>query len=426
MTKRTDYFRNARSLASDRALSPLWRNAIFFTLGLLLGWLVLGWLIFPVKYTQAYPNDLQPEALNSYLLMTAESYAATHNLRDAGKRLRYWDDENTLGPMLYDLARSVETTNPADAAYLRVLARDLHLPATPAPRPAKSSGGKWRFSFWWLLAPLAGLIVLTGIIVIARRLGWLKQRVLQPEVIDKAPEYSNQANDPEDIDYAAPPAARPVHSHPDELRPEDAAWTTPAEEEEALFDEEHETLPEKEQGDDAEMEGGDEDGADKATAPEISDNAPFPTPEPYPAKDDLLMWQPHVLRFDGDPAYNKIIAIEQGDDYLGEYGLEAKKTAPNNPNLTITLELWLFDKSDTQTTDAALAAPVVAADPALKTRYVKDNMPIIPLRQGERISLQTAELQLEGRVRRVKFGATTSDGVPVIEMAEIEFLGKRR
>jgi hypothetical protein len=135
---------------------------------------------------------------------------------------------------------------------------------------------------------------------------------------------------------------------------------------------------------------------------------------------------PQVLRFDGDPAYNTIIAIESDDEYLGEYGMSAGQTAPNNPNMVLTLEVWLFDKSDTQTTDIALAPPVVVADPDLKARYIKENMSVLPLQEGQIILLETAELRLEGRVRRVEFGATTNDGVPIIEAAEIEMLGKRK
>jgi hypothetical protein len=53
-------------------------------------------------------------------------------------------------------------------------------------------------------------------------------------------------------------------------------------------------------------------------------------------------------------------------------------------------------------------------------------MNVFPLKEGQIFLLETAELRLEGRVRRVQFGATTSDGVPVIESAEIEMLGRRK
>ncbi len=168
--------------------------------------------------------------------------------------------------------------------------------------------------------------------------------------------------------------------------------------------------------------------------PETISAPPPPPPIPdeveSPALDELDKEEeqqaPQVLRFDGDPTYNAIIAIEPNDDYLGEYGLSVGKTAPNNPNLALTLEVWLFDKSDTQTTEIALTPAVITADPDLKARYIPENTPVLPLREGQAISLETAELRLDGRVRRVKFGAATSDGVPVIESAEIELLGRRK
>ena len=452
MTKRTDFFKDSNFFSKDRPVNPFWRNAAIFAIGLLVGWLVFGWLLFPVKYTQVYPNELHPDALNDYLLMTAEGYATTHDLRTAGKRLRYWDDPNVLGPMLNDLAQSIETTNPAGAAYLQVLARDLHLPATPtAPVSSRpTTGPSPGFNFLWLLIPLLALAVLAGLIVIAQRFGLLNQRATPIETLDKLPPerpadddsleapYAVLATDehePEDADDWTPATTEeteiiesPEIAEPDETPlPPDDAYPDFQPDEEIDFPE-SESEPDISEPDETEAD----------IEPETPENISAPPP-PLPDEvesadmDALEMDEeeeeehaPQVLRFNGDPVYNTIIAIELNDDYLGEYGLSVGQTAPNNPNLALTLEVWLFDKSDTQTTEIALTPPVIAADPDLKARYVPDDTPVIPLSEGQTISLETAELRLEGRVRRVKFGAATSDGVPVIESAEIELLGRRK
>ncbi len=466
MTKRTDFFKDSSFFSKERPINPFWRNAAIFAIGLLVGWLVFGWLLFPVKYTQVYPNELHPDALNDYLLMAAESYATTHDLRTAGKRLRYWDDPNILGPMLNDLAQSIETTNPAGAAYLHVLARDLHLPATPtasvssrpAPGPSRS------FSLLWLLIPLLALAVLAGLIFLAQRFGLLSPRAVPAETLDGLPPTDAA---PEDAAFSEPAPRRPTDfdslEAPDatvamdehELE-DDSDWMPAAIEETETFaqpeiieadeappvlDDVHPDLPPDETDDLPEQEPApDISEADESEA-EISVETPetISAPPPPPpildevesaALDELDKEEeqqaPQVLRFDGDPAYNAIIAIEPNDDYLGEYGLSVGKTAPNNPNLALTLEVWLFDKSDTQTTEIALTPAVITADPDLKARYIPENTPVLPLREGQAISLETAELRLGGRVRRVKFGAATSDGVPVIESAEIELLGRRK
>jgi len=441
MTKRTDFIRDAKSFSQDRLTNPLWRNIAIFTIGLVVGWMVFGWLLFPVKYTHVYPNELHPDALNDYLLMAAESYGATHDLRTAGKRLRYWDDPNVLGPMLNELAQSIETTDPAGAAYLSILARDLHLPATPAPSTQSSSSSPG-FNFLILLIPLLALAVLVGLILIAQRFGLLNRGAVQPEIADIPEQMPAPAAPPEDASFTdAAPAISIATISTDE--PEEAIEPMSAVEPEAAAEllemDESDGLSGEMMEDELDFGPGEE--------PDFSEDAPLAdesidpeTPEthsapPPPIPDEIEMMElgeeedqqaPRVLRFDGDPAYNTIVAIEPHDDYLGEYGLSASRTAPNNANLVLTLEVWLFDKSDTQTMEITLVPPVIAADPDLKARYVGENASVIPLQEGQPISLDTAELHLDGRVRRVGFGAATSDGVPVIDYAEIELLGRRK
>ncbi|RUA18037.1 MAG: hypothetical protein DSY55_00985, partial [Clostridia bacterium] len=140
--------------------------------------------------------------------------------------------------------------------------------------------------------------------------------------------------------------------------------------------------------------------------------------------DDVTVFR--TVRFDGDPSYNLIIPIEKEDDYLGEIGFGADQTAQHNPNLVVTLEVWLFDKSDTQTRNAVLAPPVIAADPDLKSEYTDGDALVVPLQEGEVIRMETAELQLRGEVKRVKYGAMTRNDIPVIDYAEIAFTGRRK
>ncbi len=471
MTKRTDFFKKSNFFSQDRPISPVWRGAAIFAIGLLVGWLVFGWLLFPVKYTQVYPNELHSDALNDYLLMAAESYGATHDLRTAGKRLRYWDDPNVLGPMLNDLAQSIETSNPADAAYLHVLARDLHLPATPAApsasHPAASSSRS--FSFLWLLIPLLALGVLAALIFIAQRFGLLNQRSAPvesfagPPPADAAPQDAVYTDIPPQRphDFDSPDASYAAMTGKEPESEETVDWTPPVIVETDIIEAPEimapdETPPPPDDFDFPEEEASDfaveepapdideteeiQDVTEDVTETDIEPESPETISAPPPPIPDEVesaeldteldeeneLPSPQVLRFDGDPAYNTIIAIEPNDDYLGEYGLSVGKTAPNNPNLALTLEVWLFDKSDTQTTEIALTPPVIVTDPDLKARYVAEDAPVLPLREGQAISLETAELRLDGRVRRVKFGAATSDGVPVIESAEIELLGRRK
>jgi hypothetical protein len=379
MTKTKNHINSARTLSQEYLSNPFWRSAAIFVIGLIVGWFIFGWVLFPVRYTNVWPNELHPEAVNDYLLMTAEAYAATGDLRAAGKRLRYWEPEE-LAPMIDDLAESLNATNPTDAAYLQKLSHDLNLSAHHQEQNQPSNRGR---NFGWLLALVLGLGVLAALIYLAERFGWIG-RGEQPQ--------------PEE---ASPPPATAVQTQSEAPQ-------------EVLI-----PLVEGEVED--EEEGADADGIHQEPA-SVSAPPPPDDEEAAPLTDVAT----HILRFDGDPAFNTIVAIEHDDEYLGEYGLSAGQTAPANPNLVVSLDVWLFDKSDTQTTDVALVPPVVAADPDLQARYARETMPLLPLKEGQIILLQTAELRLEGRVRRVQYGAVTADGVPVIESAEIEMAGRQR
>jgi hypothetical protein len=67
---------------------------IAFLVGLLVGWLVIGWLVWPVTWTNAQLRDLRPELRYEYVAMVAESYAQTRNIEQARARLAGWPQED--------------------------------------------------------------------------------------------------------------------------------------------------------------------------------------------------------------------------------------------------------------------------------------------------------------------------------------------
>jgi hypothetical protein len=438
MTKRTKFFNDTHRYPRTSISNPLIRGAAIFLIGLIIGWFVLGWAVFPVRYTNVYPNELRPEVLNDYLLMTAESYAATGDLRTAAKRLKYWEPED-LAVMFNDLAISIETANPAGAAYLRILAQDLHLSSIPTssttPPPARN------FEILWLLLFLIiALVVLAALIKIAQRMGVLgpqpaPQFAPSSQPAQPAPPVEQHAR-PEADQPAAPlaiPAIAEIGDDDDDfyeeedegvldvLDAEDFAPEDLGEQETIFAPEETPPMPPTNEIDETANEKEQPESEPLPPQPPLTD-----TDEDNLPTDEETPFATRVFRFDGTSSYNTIAAIEMNDEYLGEYGLSAGQTAPDNSNLALTLEVWLFDKSDTQTVEAALVPAVVANDPSLRARYVDEDVTVIPLQTGQIILLETAELRLEGRIRRVEFGPATSDGVPVVNYAEIEMLGRRK
>ncbi|MBC7261771.1 MAG: hypothetical protein H5T63_07125, partial [Chloroflexi bacterium] len=83
---------------------------IAFVLGLVIGLVVLGWWLWPVKWTNADPSDLRPSHKETYLQMIAESYALTGNTEVARSRLEALkgpgQDDADLSAMLSDLIQA--------------------------------------------------------------------------------------------------------------------------------------------------------------------------------------------------------------------------------------------------------------------------------------------------------------------------------
>ena len=71
---------------------PLWIGIASFVAGLLIGWMFLGWLVFPVQWTDAAPADLEAGYREIYLKMAIESFATTGNAADANLRWKYLGD----------------------------------------------------------------------------------------------------------------------------------------------------------------------------------------------------------------------------------------------------------------------------------------------------------------------------------------------
>ena len=109
----------------------LGRNLIIATVlgllvGCLFGWMVMGWIVMPVKW------DLTPAEKEQYILMAADSYSLNGDAELARARLADLDDER-VGEIITRLA----ATHPQEQQNLLNLGLALGLEATEAtPQPA--------------------------------------------------------------------------------------------------------------------------------------------------------------------------------------------------------------------------------------------------------------------------------------------------
>lgn len=107
---------------------------IGLALGVALG-LLVGWVLWPIQYTNTAPAQLRQDYRNDYVLMVAAAYQVEGNADAARERLTRLDPEQPTRPLV-ELTETLIAQNgrPGDIAMLVHLAEALGT-ATPAMGP---------------------------------------------------------------------------------------------------------------------------------------------------------------------------------------------------------------------------------------------------------------------------------------------------
>ena len=400
------------------------RYALIFLAGLLVGWFVFGWWLFPIEYTQVYPNELHIEARNEYFQMVAEGYALTGDRIRAAQRLQYWNVDDELPRVINARIQALESTNPDEVEPLRRMAEELHLtqttaiPKTPGQTLGEVGSGIGRT----MLILLGGVLLLVLLWVIYRRVfapqtGAIPQKAPTPERTAPPVPQTDEVEWAIDGDFEAIETlgGAPIR---EERRP------PPVEDDgiETVVPPIYQPLADEDMVEEDDWDDEDEDAAEPITLPPPvlmpSEPAPIDREEEKvevaPEKKGYLFER--VFRFDGRPKFNEIQHIGEADDYFGEVGLGAGEETKDNQ--VRTLELWLFDKADIQTKAVVLMPLEVYEDEEQRIRLVSGSSDVAPLHPGEKIRLETRTFAVEGEVRRVDFGPVI-DGAPSIHYAEL-------
>jgi hypothetical protein len=179
--------------------NPLSGAAIALVAGLIVGWLALGWWLFPVRWVNAPPADMQTNYKEHYVAMVADSYSLSQDLDVVKARLASFEEEELariMGNLVHDYTEADLTS---EAQRVQALARVLKVTpvavsptavATPQPRatpspaatqpsavaPARSLGQRLRFIGGIFL--LALLIITAGI---AAFIWYTRTRASRPE-----------------------------------------------------------------------------------------------------------------------------------------------------------------------------------------------------------------------------------------------------
>lgn len=400
------------------------RFFIIFFAGVLVGWFVLGWWVSPIQYTQVYPNELRPDARDDYFQMVAESFAATGDLQMAAKRLQYWAPEDLI--RLLDVRiGALQNEDPVTAGYLREVATQLHLtpgsalPVVTQTEPVPSEAGP---SIWTiLLYLLVGLLVVAVIYSLVKR---IRASRTPPRLRARARGRARRAEDAGDVGEGEPVQEVVLKSDEYgevEAPAEAAVAVSAAAATRSKQDAASATVVEQETPQ-AGAEPVEQPARDEPVIEDVAVSEPA-QPEVMPEAPSTLKYE--EMYFDGDPRYNEIHSIDERGLYLGEFGAGAGAVSREDKNRVVSLEVWLFDKSDIRTVTAILIPPEIYEDEDERLNYVGESGLVFPLEPETTLYLQTETLEVYGRIGRVEYGPTVG-GSPTIAGAQIFLAGQPR
>ena len=110
------------------AKNPLYVAIAAGIVGLLIGWLVIGWGLWPVTYTDTDPTSLRSDFKEDYARMAVDSFAKTPDAKLAKQRY------DALGPSAATIFESIKTkgANPQAVDLFKLAATGVVAPITTA------------------------------------------------------------------------------------------------------------------------------------------------------------------------------------------------------------------------------------------------------------------------------------------------------
>jgi len=146
---------------------PLIIGILAFVIGLLIGWMVIGWLIAPVQWTNASPKELHPGYQDIWLTMAIQTYQATHDQQAAKLDYQYLGN---AGPATLSrlIAKPPLNLDPAAITeFSQVVSANVTVPtAKPGATPTAAGGTTGKSNLTTLLVVMCGVVlVVAGAIV---------------------------------------------------------------------------------------------------------------------------------------------------------------------------------------------------------------------------------------------------------------------
>lgn len=170
----------------------LYGVVVGFVVGLLIGWVALGWWIAPIQWTDAGPANLHPDFRKVYVRAVADSYSI-HGNADLAKTVldaTKWE-EGELEKVIGEL--KAETQDEGQVQRLDNLAQALAISTTAGVEPTTEAPTEKPSLISNLLPLCGGFLVIVFVVVVA----WLVLRVVRGRGAEGALARVEEAISPE-------------------------------------------------------------------------------------------------------------------------------------------------------------------------------------------------------------------------------------
>lgn len=391
---------------------------ITFVIGLLVGWLAIGWGIWPVTWTNALPQDMRAAERDQYLTMVAESYAVNSDLDLAKTRLTGWSSEE-LAKHLANLQGNLEVTDARLAGDVQLLGQALGLggalaPAAPTadvrPQPSASTTGTRTLLQsictvgLWVLLGLGGIALL--VYLWSRWRKSVQRGSSEPaigeslrSVLGGRPAQRSADEIAQDVKRRWPEAS----VTPGEARETPPAAPTRQAIAQAELYEDVDALAEE-----PPPSFGAEPVRRVASWTETPSSVPVAEPSrrvavPEPGGRLAKIGDYVAIYQMGEPDYDEGFDINDPvDGYMGQCGLQLVDPIGRNRDQAAALQVWLWDSRDTDTYTLVLMSDGAYRDTALRSAQAGEHE-VMAVRPGQEFELASHDLLLKGRVERIEY-----------------------
>jgi hypothetical protein len=143
-------------------------GVVCLVVGWLVGWMLFGWLIWPVSWTDADPRDLRQEHKEAYISMVADSYALNLDQQLAEERMAGFEEGESQRILVAVIEKREEAGDAQGAQNLQGLAGVLGVSlegVLPAPQPTPQPLAARISSLALSLLPVCGVLIVVLLIV---------------------------------------------------------------------------------------------------------------------------------------------------------------------------------------------------------------------------------------------------------------------